>query len=130
MKPPQFHGGLDPLKSKAWVLGIEKLFEIFPCLETQKVLLATFTLEDKARRWWMLMHESNKDIGWARFLEIFYDKYFPQCVRDRKVSEFMGLKQDGMTLAEYEDKFIELPRFAPHTVDTDYKKVRHFEGGL
>ncbi|XP_028093167.1 uncharacterized protein LOC114293328 [Camellia sinensis] len=97
MKPPQFHGGLDPLKVEAWVLSIEKLFEVFPCLETQK---------------------------------IFYDKYFPQCVHDRKVSEFMELKQNSMTIAEYEAKFTELARFAPHVVDTDYKKARHFEGGL
>ena len=81
MKPPQFHGGLDPLKAEAWVLGIEKLYEVFPCLETQKVLLATFMLEDEARRWWMLMRENYKDADWAKFMEIFYDKYFPQCVR-------------------------------------------------
>ena len=31
MKPPQFHGGLDLLKAEAWVLGIEKLFEVYPC---------------------------------------------------------------------------------------------------
>ncbi|XP_028067080.1 uncharacterized protein LOC114269907 [Camellia sinensis] len=130
MKLPQFHGGLDPLKAEAWVFGIEKLFEVFPCLETQKVLLATFTLEDEVRRWWMLMHESNKDIGWARFLEIFYDKYFPQCVRDRKVLEFMELKQGNMTVAEYEAKFIELARFALHMVNINYKKARKFKGGL
>ncbi|XP_028063471.1 uncharacterized protein LOC114266747 [Camellia sinensis] len=113
-----------------WVLSIEKLFEVLPCLETQKVLLATFTLEEEARRWWMLMCESNKNIGWAQFLEIFYDKYFPQCVHDRKVKEFMGLKHDSMIVAEYEAKFTELARFAPYMVDTNYNKVRHFEEGL
>ncbi|XP_028118783.1 uncharacterized protein LOC114316315 [Camellia sinensis] len=130
MKPPQFHGGLDLLNTEAWVLSIEKLFEVFPCLETQKVMLTTFILEDEPRRWWMLIHESNKDIGWTRFLEIFYEKYFPQCVRDRKMSEFMELKQNNMLIAEYEAKFTELARFTPHMVDTDYKKVRHFERGL
>ena len=59
MKPPQFHSGLDPLKAETWVLGIEKLFEVFPCSETQIVLLATFKLEDEARRWWMLMCENH-----------------------------------------------------------------------
>ena len=76
------------------------------------------------------MCENHKDVDWTKFLEIFYDKYFPQCVRDRKVSEFMELKQDSMPMAEYEAKFIELARFAPHVIDTDYKKARHFEGGL
>ncbi|XP_028094273.1 uncharacterized protein LOC114294348 [Camellia sinensis] len=130
MKPPQFHGGLDPLKVEAWVLGIEKLFDVFPCLETQKVLLATFTLEDEVRRWWKLMRENHKDIDWIRFLEIFYDKYFSQCVCSRKVSEFMELKPNNMSVAEYEAKFTELDRFIPHMVDTNYKKARHFEGGL
>ncbi|XP_028108057.1 uncharacterized protein LOC114306935 [Camellia sinensis] len=130
MKPPLFHKGVHPLKAKAWVLGIEKLFEVFPCLETQKVQLATFTLEDEARRWWMLVRDDNKGIDWAQFLALFYEKYFLQCVHDRKVSEFEGLKQDNMIVAEYETKFTELARFAPHMVDTDYKKARKFENGL
>ncbi|XP_028098103.1 uncharacterized protein LOC114297826 [Camellia sinensis] len=100
MKPSLFHGGVDPLKAAAWVLGIEKLFEVFPCTEAQKVLLTAFTLEDDARRWWM------------------------------KVSKFEGLKQGNRTVAEYESQFTELARFVPYMVDTDYKKARKFEGGL
>mgnify|MGYP003702931319 CR=1 FL=1 len=42
----------------------------------------------------------------------------------------MELKQNNMTVAEYEAKFTELARFSPHVVDTDYKKARHFERGL
>ncbi|XP_028062878.1 uncharacterized protein LOC114266194 [Camellia sinensis] len=130
MKPLVFHGRIEPLKAKAWVLGIEKLFEVFPCTEAQKVQLAVFTLEDDARHWSMLVGDENKDITWAHFLEIFYEKYFPQCVRDRKVSEFMELKQGNRSVAEYKAHFTELARFAPHMVDTDYKKARQFEGGL
>ena len=33
MKPPSFKGGIEPMKAEAWVLGIEKLFEVFPCTE-------------------------------------------------------------------------------------------------
>ncbi|XP_028095306.1 uncharacterized protein LOC114295282 [Camellia sinensis] len=67
---------------------------------------------------------------WAQFNEIFYNKYFPQCFRDRKMSEFQELKQGRMLVAEYEAKFTELACFSPHMVDTDYKKSRKFEGGL
>ncbi|XP_028116481.1 uncharacterized protein LOC114314225 [Camellia sinensis] len=130
MKPPLFHGGVDPLKAEAWVLGIEKLLEVFPCLETQKVQLATFTSEDDARRWWKLIRDDNKGLDWTQFLALFYDKYFSQCVSDRKVSEFEGLKQGNMTVAEYEAKFTELARFASYMVDTEYKKTRKFESGL
>ncbi|XP_028127115.1 uncharacterized protein LOC114323654 [Camellia sinensis] len=130
MKPPVFHGIIAPLKVEAWILGIEKLFKVFPCTETQKVQLVAFTLECDARRWWMLMRNDNKDDTWAHFLEIFYEKYFPQCVRDRKAAEFMELKQGNKSITEYEAQFTELARFAPHMVNTDYKKVRQFEGGL
>ncbi|XP_028071220.1 uncharacterized protein LOC114273619, partial [Camellia sinensis] len=67
---------------------------------------------------------------WAQFNDIFYDKYFPQYFRDRKVSEFQELKQGRMSVVEYEAKFTELAIFALHMVNIDYKKARKFEGGL
>ncbi|XP_028121357.1 uncharacterized protein LOC114318617 [Camellia sinensis] len=105
MEPLTFLGGFEPLKTKTWLLEMEKLFEVFPCSEMQKVLLATQTLKDEARRWWLLIRNRNGNITWAQVNEIFYDKYFPQCFRDRKVFEFQELKQD-------------------------YKKAQKFEGGL
>ncbi|XP_028057536.1 uncharacterized protein LOC114261460 [Camellia sinensis] len=130
MKPLTFHGGLEPLKADAWVLETEKLFEVFPCAEAHKVLLATFTLQEEARRWWMLIRDTNNAITWAQFKEGFYEKYFSQCVQDRMVTEFEQLQQGTMSIAEYESKFTELSWYAPHMVDTDYKNARKFEGGL
>ncbi|XP_028070445.1 uncharacterized protein LOC114272932 [Camellia sinensis] len=130
MKLPTFFGGTEPLKTETWLLEIEKLFEVFPCSEIQKVLLATYTLKDEARKWWLLIRNSNGSMAWAQFNAIFYDKYFPEYFRDRKVSEFQELKQDRMSIAEYKAKFTELARFSPHMVDTDYKKAQKFEGGL
>ncbi|XP_028123288.1 uncharacterized protein LOC114320320 [Camellia sinensis] len=130
MKPPTFQGGLEPMKAEAWVPKTEKLFEVFPCVEAHKVLLATFTLQEESRRWWMLIRDTNNAMTWAQFKEAFYEKYFPQCVQDHKVTEFEQLKQGTMSVAKYESKFTELARYAPHMVDTDYKKARKFEGGL
>ncbi|XP_028072152.1 uncharacterized protein LOC114274432 [Camellia sinensis] len=130
MKPLSFKGGIEPMKAEAWVLGIEKLFEVFPCTEAQKVQLSAFTLEDEARRWWILTRTVHRDLTWGRFLELFYDKYFPQSMRDKKVTKFETLRQGNKTVAEYEAQFAELARFAPHIVDTDYKKAQKFEGGL
>ncbi|XP_028079282.1 uncharacterized protein LOC114281044 [Camellia sinensis] len=114
----------------AWVLGIEKLFEVFPCTKAQKVQFVAFTLEDEACRWWMLTRIEHHGLTWARFPELFYDKYFSQCMRDKKVTEFESLRQGNKTVVEHEAQFAELTRFAPHMVDTNYKKVRKFEGGL
>ncbi|XP_028120519.1 uncharacterized protein LOC114317911 [Camellia sinensis] len=100
MKPPTFYGGIEPLKVETWLFEMKKLYEVFPCSETQKVLLATYTLKDEARRWWLLIRSGNENMTWAQFNAIFYDKYFPQCFRDRKVSEFQELKQGRMSVAE------------------------------
>ncbi|KAI7992290.1 Two-component response regulator ARR10, partial [Camellia lanceoleosa] len=84
MKPPSFQGGLEPLKAEAWVLETEKLFEVFPCSEAHKVLLATFTLQEEARRWWIFGRDTNLAMDCARFKEPSL-KYFSRCVRDEKV---------------------------------------------
>ena len=78
----------------------------------------------------MLIRDTDNVMTWAQFKGAFFEKYFPQCVRDRKVTEFEQLKQGTMSVVEYESKFTELARYAPHMVDTDYKKARKFEGGL
>ena len=59
MKPPTFYGEIEPLKAETWLLEMEKLYEVFPCSETQKVLLATYTMKDEARRWWLLIRSGN-----------------------------------------------------------------------
>ncbi|MCI54666.1 cellular nucleic acid-binding protein, partial [Trifolium medium] len=47
-------------------------------------------------------------ITWARFKREFLTKYFPAVERNRKVIEFMELKQGGMSVSEYAAKFEEL----------------------
>ncbi|XP_028084842.1 uncharacterized protein LOC114285953 [Camellia sinensis] len=114
IKPPIFLDGIEPLKAESWLLEMEKLFEVFPYSKTQKVLLATYTLKDEARRWWLLIRNDNGNVTWVQFKEIFYDKYFPQCFQDRKVSKFQELKQGNMSITKYEAKFtkeLKLPKY-------------------
>jgi hypothetical protein len=47
-----------------------------------------------------------------------------------KKKEFLSLKQEGMSVMEYQDKFIQLSRYAPEEVSTDEKKQHHFLDGL
>ena len=92
------------MKAEAWVLEMEKLSEIFPSTDTQKVTLAALTLDDDARRWWLMVQESNPDWTWTRFLT-----------------------QGSRTVAEYDRAFTELARNAPHMVNDEYMKARKFE---
>jgi hypothetical protein len=44
--------------------------------------------------------------------------------------EFLSLKQGGMSVSEYRDKFIQLSQYAPGEVDDDEKKQELFLEGL
>ncbi|MCI50838.1 RNA-directed DNA polymerase (Reverse transcriptase), partial [Trifolium medium] len=60
------------------------------CLDEHKVLLGGYVLHDEADHW---------------FKREFLTKYFPVDERNRKVIEFMKLKQGGMSVSEYAAKF-------------------------
>jgi hypothetical protein len=47
-----------------------------------------------------------------------------------KKKEFLSLKQGGMSVREYRDKFIQLSRYAPREVDDNEKKQELFQEGL
>ncbi|XP_028057304.1 uncharacterized protein LOC114261264 [Camellia sinensis] len=109
---------------------MEKIFRALPCTEEQKVSFATFTFKEDAQEWWLVTLEKEEIVTWARFLEVFYEKYFPESLPEQKASEFLHLRQGTMSVAEYESKFTRLARFAPYVIPTEARKTRKFEAGL
>ncbi|XP_059638859.1 uncharacterized protein LOC132281144 [Cornus florida] len=60
---------------------------------------------------------------WDDFKTRFNDKYLPLLVKEKKATEFMQLEQNNdMSINEYERKFTELSRFAPHIVANELHK--------
>ena len=132
LKPPEFQGSADPIEARAWIKEMEKAFEILGIEEAQKTVFATYLLKGEANYWW----ESKKNlettaiITWTRFTTLFLEKYFPVFMEAQMERKFLELKQDNMTVAEYEAKFTELSRFVPEFVNTDLKRPRRFQQGL
>ena len=60
----------------------------------------------------------------------FYEKYFTERFRDKQAENFDELVQGSMGVAQYEAKFTELSRFAPHLVTTEALRVKKFCKGL
>lgn len=71
--------------------------------------------------------EGQDYITWEAFLVAFRKKYFPENVRERKEVEFMELVKGLMSVTQYETKFTELSRFAPHLVKIEARKAHKFE---
>ncbi|XP_028064207.1 uncharacterized protein LOC114267367 [Camellia sinensis] len=109
---------------------MEKIFRALSCTEEQKVSFATFTFKKDTQEWWLFTLENEEILTWARFLVVFYEKYFPKSLQEQKASEFLHLRQGTMSVAEYESKFTRLVRFAPYVIPIEARKARKFEVGL
>jgi hypothetical protein len=60
----------------------------------------------------------------------FLSHHIPAELMKLKKKEFLSLKQGGMSVVEFRDKFIELSRYAPEVVADDGKKQECFLDGL
>lgn len=79
------------------------------------------------------LSEKKKEYGCSHleeFDQIFQDKYFPESVRDKMSTDFLALRQGGMTVAEYERKFEELSRYATDFISSEARRAKLFEQGL
>jgi hypothetical protein len=97
------------------------------------VLLASHRLFGPAANWWdayVEAHEEPESIKWPEFRAAFHAHHVPQGVIKLKKKEFQDLKQGSMSVNEYVTKFTQLPRYAPHKVDTDEKKHECFLNSL
>lgn len=56
--------------------------------------------------------------------------YFPLALCQAKTIDLLSLKQESMTLDEYQQKFFELLSFAPHINASSKAKYNHFLQGL
>ncbi|XP_074356548.1 uncharacterized protein LOC141696288 [Apium graveolens] len=111
---------------------MEKAFELAEFKDDKKVQYAGYYLKDEASYWW----ESSKAllegevITWEKFTKMFLEKYLPSYMQDQMEMRFLNLRQEDMTVAEYEVKFSELARFVPEYVNTEAKKAKRFQQGL
>ncbi|XP_073057412.1 uncharacterized protein [Primulina eburnea] len=64
-------------------------------------------LRDDASLWWKeAAHAVDvATLTWARFREMFFGKYFPADVKGRLTREFMSLRQEDLSVAEFIRKF-------------------------
>lgn len=132
LHPPTFNGQLaDPAVAEEWIRKIEDLFEYAKIEGRDRIICATFMLENDARFWWDTIKASRdvREMTWNDFKEVFNNKYFSQTVRTAKMVEFVQLRQTG-TVEEYIRRFETLSRFAPHMVTTNNLKVHQFTQGL
>ncbi|MQL70069.1 hypothetical protein Taro_002366 [Colocasia esculenta] len=135
MLPPSFKGESDPLLVESWMREIEKIFRAIRCADEDKVTLATYMLQERADVWWASLlrtrfEDGAIDVAWDGFVRLFRAKFVPEHIQDRMEQEFLSLTQGSMTMLEYEARFSELSKYAPHIVTDERRKKKKFVMGL
>jgi hypothetical protein len=111
---------------------MDKILNIARCTEREKMLYASGHLTGPTADWWdayCVAHATPNTISWAEFSTHFSNYHIPASLMKIK-KEFLSLKQGGMLVSGYRDKFIQLSRYAPSEVDDDEKKHELFLEGL
>ncbi|MQL77344.1 hypothetical protein Taro_009756 [Colocasia esculenta] len=135
MTPPFFKGESDPILAKSWLRETEKIFRAIRCAEEERMTLATYMLQERADVWWSSVLRTQfangaMEVAWAEFIHLFRPKYISEHVQNRMEQEFLTLTQGSMSLLEYEARFAELSKYAPHIVADERRKVKKFIMGL
>ncbi|MQM03613.1 hypothetical protein Taro_036399 [Colocasia esculenta] len=102
---------------------------------TQAGLQAQLEAQERANVWWASLlrtrfEDGAIDVAWDEFVRLFRAKFVPEHIQDRMEQEFLSLTQGSMVVLEYEARFAELSKYAPHIVTDERRKAKKFVMGL
>eukprot|EP00253_Pinus_taeda_P005050 PITA_05050 len=116
-KTPTFDGDVKKSEdAEAWILGMNKFFEMHEYIDNMKARIRIFSLKGKAGIWWedvkRVRDIRTDDLSWQEFKRLFRKKYLSERYYGSKAKEFYDRKMGSMTDEEYMTKFLELLRYA------------------
>jgi hypothetical protein len=131
--PPTFTKSTEPMDADDWLWTIENKLEYAGVGANKKVLYATHFLDGAAGAWWenvRAMQPEGQVMTWEAFKTKFRKAHIPSGVIKIMRDKFLNLKQGGMRVPKFLDKFTTWGRYAPNDIDTDEKKRERFLNGL
>jgi hypothetical protein len=103
---------------------LEQKFLLLTVTDEQKVRFAAQQLLGSASAWWdtfNAMQQVDHRVTWQEFTTAFREYFIPVGVLNRKLLEFLDLKQGSLSVMEYANKFNHLAQYVGTHVDTDEK---------
>ncbi|XP_058113305.1 uncharacterized protein LOC131256415 [Magnolia sinica] len=132
-RPPTFAGTHRLEEAEYWLNRVTKLLQPLHCSEAKNVEFVSYLFEKEADLWWESVLRpipKNHIWTWEAFEARFNEKYIPQLYQHKRENEFLCLQQGGMSVAQYENHFTELSRYASEMIANEAIKMRRFTTGL
>ncbi|KAA3461827.1 Gag-Pol polyprotein [Gossypium australe] len=122
----------DSKRAEFWLENTIRVFDELSCTSQECLKCVVSLLRDSAyQRWNTLVSVVPKErIAWEFFQEEFRMKYISERFIDQKRKEFLELKQEKMTVTEYEREFVRLSKYARECVSFEAIMCKRFEDGL
>ena len=133
MDPPQFQSGKSE-DAHEFLTTCRELLEVVGLAESHGVRYATLQLRGPARDWWRTysgcLPVGSPPVTWEQFASAFQDRFIPWSVREESRLRFESLRQDGLSVTEYEARFCQLSRHALAIIPNETERIRRFVRGL
>ncbi|XP_073300904.1 uncharacterized protein [Primulina huaijiensis] len=132
--PPPLTGDENTDVTEAWVDIMEQCFRVLHYDEDEKMEVADFMIQVKARKWWKpisaILVQQHGRIRWEHFRQAFINHHFPPALRQAKEMELLTIKQGDLSIDDYQKRFTDLLLYAPHISENSAAKYSHFLNGL
>ena len=134
LNPPRFDGNGEYAVAEEWLASMNAKLVLCRAPEEDMVELAEQQLESGARYWWEGARRSfageEARIPWEWFEQQFTRRFLSNLQREALRRKFLDLRQDGRAVADYNNEFLALSRYAVD-VQTDVERYhRQYLDGL
>lgn len=128
IKPPHFDGEQEEA-AEAWIINMNKYFQLYEYDNNLKARLAIFQLQGKATLWWeevkIVKGVTEQNITWDSFQRFFKERYLTERFYDEKEREFHDLRLGQQTMDEFIIRFTSLLRYVLY-IREEKAKVQRF----
>ena len=76
------------------------------------------------------MKRATETLSWDDFKTEFENQYYSKYHQKMKEHEFLALRQEGMSVLEYERRFHDLSLFTPHYVPSEQHMIEKLRDGF
>ena len=134
LNPPRFDGTGEFAVAEEWLASMSAKLVLCRAPEEDMVELAEQQLEGGARFWWDGARRSfvgeEAKIPWEWFEQQFARRFLSNLQREALRRKFLDLRQDGRSVAEYNNEFLALSRYAVDVQNDVVRYHRQYLDGL
>jgi hypothetical protein len=130
LKASDFDGTGTPMEAASWLSTMERHMVAMELPSHKRVLFVAFNLKGLADAWWTGFRAAYDPVHgvptWDDFVHQFTDKYYPESFKEEMSEKLKFIKQDKLSVDEYEAEFSKIVLFVDRVKHDEVEKAKAF----